>query len=436
MNNQLSRERLQERLFHLSSVLTARFPRAGSTILDSTIVPLVGSPVVAWHARRQNLALLRGVREFRRILVVADIHIGDAIMMQAPVSALRDFFPDADIDYVIKKDVVSLVEGNPEISRVWPLYTGSPLATESDRQGVRDIAHAGDYDVCFNFHPFFDGPGVFPPRLTVINFLSHASVLVRNEFHPVAPNHFLYQAHRFVHQLLSPLFPARRSAPFTGVTIQLSDAAVDEAERFIRDANIPGDAPLLLLNPDAASPYTRLPFEGQAALLRQLSALSIPILVGAGHTEANLGVRLKDAVPGAKRGGIHIVPSSMSLDGWSALIDFTDAFVSADTGPLHIGAARKVSKTGSRRFRNRTAIHGVFGATPARMSGYDSDRPGFLPSNQDAPSHTYVAGSPCRNITCLNKLYKTCKTVRCFEEPPIDIIGSTIRAEMPAARPA
>ena len=189
-----------------------------------------------------------------------------------------------------------------------------------------------------------------------------------------------------------------------------------------------------MLNPDAASPYTRVPFNEQVELLRQLSALAVPVLVAAGHTEANVGVRLRDALPAAQQRGLHIIPATMPLDAWSALIDRADAFVSADTGPLHLGAARKVSRSGSRSFRNRTAIHGIFGATPARMSGYDSTLPGFLPANQDAPSHTYVAGSPCRNITCLNKLYKTCQTVRCFEVTDIDAIGSTIRAEIPTSR--
>jgi ADP-heptose:LPS heptosyltransferase len=434
MNNPLVGEQFQKRFFGLSSVLTTRFPRLGATILDSTVVPLVGNPLLTWHARRHNLRLLKNVREFRRILVLADVHIGDAVMMQAPVSALREFLPDAEIDYVIMKGIFGLIDGNPEITRLIPLYTGSPLPSDRDRQGVRECIDRGAYDVCFNFNPFFDGSNLFPPDLTVIHFLSHASVLVHNEFHPVAPNHFLYQAHSFVRELLSSLFRPRRDVPFTGVPIHLSDAAVDQAEDFLRDAGISGNAPLVMLNPDAASPYTRVPFDEQVELLRQLSALAVPVLVAAGHSEANVGVRLRDALPAAQQRGLHIIPATMPLDAWSALIDRADAFVSADTGPLHLGAARKVSRSGSRSFRNRTAIHGIFGATPARMSGYDSTLPGFLPANQDAPSHTYVAGSPCRNITCLNKLYKTCQTVRCFEVTDIDAIGSTIRAEIPTSR--
>jgi len=46
---------------------------------------------------------------------------------------------------------------------------------------------------------------------------------------------------------------------------------------------------------------------------------------------------------------------------------------------------------------------------------------GYLAASQDAPSWCYQAGSPCRNVTCVNKLFKTCATVRCFEE--VDTAG-------------
>jgi len=107
-------------------------------------------------------------------------------------------------------------------------------------------------------------------------------------------------------------------------------------------------------------------------------------------------------------------------------------FISGDTGPLHIAAARKVSPTGRHPVRNRTAVLSFFGATPARLSGYDSSQPGFLAANQDAPSWTFVSRSPCRNITCLDKLYKTCRVVRCFEgldlEGMVAKVGSHLQA--------
>ncbi|HTA76982.1 MAG TPA: hypothetical protein VK791_07490, partial [bacterium] len=67
-----------------------------------------------------------------------------------------------------------------------------------------------------------------------------------------------------------------------------------------------------------------------------------------------------------------------------------------------------------------------FGATPARMSGYDSENELFPASNQNAPSKTYVSESPCRNITCVNKMAKTCQTPRCFETLDVEKITRDI----------
>ena len=140
--------------------------------------------------------------------------------------------------------------------------------------------------------------------------------------------------------------------------------------------------------------------------------------------------RLLATLPTAMQQDVRIVPRSMPLDAYAALIDLADVFVSGDTGPLHLAAARRYARSGHHQFRNRTAVLSFFGATPPRMSGYDSFRPGYLAANQDAPSFCYQAVSPCRNITCVNKLFKTCATPRCFEHVDVDAIASRAAAHL------
>jgi hypothetical protein len=100
---------------------------------------------------------------------------------------------------------------------------------------------------------------------------------------------------------------------------------------------------------------------------------------------------------------------------------------------LHLAAASRLSRTGRHHFRNRTALLSIFGATPARMSGYDSVQPGYLPANQAAPSWSYTAESPCRNITCVNKIFKTCRDLRCFEAVDITALAGRIREYLKGA---
>jgi len=126
----------------------------------------------------------------------------------------------------------------------------------------------------------------------------------------------------------------------------------------------------------------------------------------------------------------------MSLDVYAAVLDYADVFITGDTGPLHLAAARRYARSGSHRFRNRTAVLSLFGATISRMSGYDSSQAGYLAANQDAPSWCYVAASPCRNVTCLNKCFKTCRTVRCFEGANVADLAALVLAHLDGRAPA
>jgi hypothetical protein len=322
------------------------------------------------------------------------------------------------------------LEGHPDVSRLWPLYTGSPLPSEGDVAAVRDLLARGSYDLVVNACPSFVPGRPLPERGAVLDFLTHAPRLVRNERAPAEPNHFLFQSHRFLAELFQARGPAQRPVELRGARIFLEDGAVDAADAFLDAARAFGSGPLVLLNPDGASPYTRPPEALLAALLGRLAAGGARVLVGEGHTDAGVGLRLQEALPPALRARTLSVPAALPAPAYAALLDRVDVFVSGDTGPLHWGAARKVSRSGRRAFRNRTAVFSVFGATPARLSGYDSTAPGFLPAWQDAPSAAFLSHAPCLNITCLNKLHKTCRNPRCFEGCPSLPVAEAVLARL------
>jgi hypothetical protein len=183
----------------------------------------------------------------------------------------------------------------------------------------------------------------------------------------------------------------------------------------MRQRNLSPAGPLIFYNPDASAPFSRIPSDMQVSMLTQLTELPYKIMMASGYCEENIEVSLLNALPQTKRDKIDVVPKSMPIDAYASLIDFSDVYITADGGAMHIAAARKVAESNGHRFRNKTAVFSIFGASSARMYGYDSERPGFYPANQDVPSRAYSAGSPCRNYTCINKLEKTCREVRCFE---------------------
>ena len=416
--------RLQRIFFAGTSRLTDVFPVFGAHLLDTTIRPSYGSRTLSAVFNHASRKVMEGTKAFRRFLVIPDTHIGDAVMMQSSLIALRDLFPDAEIDYVVNRTAAPLIEGNPDAARVIPVYSNGQFPSSTEVETLREIIRKGRYDLCVNICPFLEKRDLAPPDQSVVRFLNHAPTLLRNENDSAQINHFSYQTYRFVRDVLLMAAQPVREDQFRGVRTTYSDDAIESAGRYAGEVGMSSRSRVIMFNPDSASKFNLMPFESQARLLGLLASGTSPditILLGAGHTEAGIGERLAGTVPSPFRSKVRIIPRTMPLEVFSALIDFADVFISGDTGPLHLAAARRYSRSGHHQFRNRTAVLSFFGATMPRMSGYDSVRPGYLPANQDAPSWCYQAGSPCRNITCLNKMFKTCKTVRCFEH--VDAAG-------------
>jgi len=414
--------------FRTSSLLTDFSPRMGAWLLNTMITGLLGNQFLINIGLQKDINRLKQIEEFRRILVIGDLNIGDAINLQASISALRDFFPDAEIDYMINRAAANLIEGNPEISTLWPVFTGPLLPNKNDSRSIERIVAKYHYDVIFNFCPFFKENGLFPQGQKVINYVALASILMRNEKDSTGKNHVVHQVHQFIHTLFSGRMIPKRKKPFRGITLTLSDSTIEQARHFLKSNNLFNGDPLIFYNPDASSPFTRVPLELQVSIITKLAQLPYRIVLGAGHTAKYIELSLLKPLSFPQRHKITIIPPSMPLDCYAALIDFADLFITGDTGLLHIAGAHKVARSKSYNFRNKTAIFSIFGATPARIYGYDSELPEFLPANQEAPSHVYISESPCRNITCINKMAKTCKAVHCFEFIDTEKILSDIRS--------
>jgi ADP-heptose:LPS heptosyltransferase len=415
-------------LFAGSSYLTDALPVFGAHLLDYAVRPIAGSRALSALFARRNAAIIRRVRNARRFLVVSDIHIGDAVMAQSALTAIRDYFPDAFVDYVVNRTAATLIEGNPEATRVIPLFANGQFPSLKEMTVLRRIILHGKYDLCIVLSPFMAAEDLAPADQPLVSILSHAPDMVHNDGDPGRVNHFSYQQYHFVRSLLDLIARPVRDSAFRGVRTTYSDEAIARAAAFSDDAGIAGTSAVIMWNPDAASIYNLMPFASQSALLEGIARNVAPgttLLLGAGHTAKGIGQQLRDSLPSALHDMVRIIPPSLPLDAYAALIDRADLFVTGDTGPLHLAASWRYSRSGLHHFRNGTAIQSYFGATMPRMSGYDSFQAGYIPSNQDAPSWCYQAGSRCRNITCLNKMMKTCKTVRCFEQ--VDVHGLVTR---------
>lgn len=412
--------------FHIASRLTDLMPVTGARMLDSLLFATAGSRRLTQHYYRQDLHRLRRVKQFGQILVISDLNIGDAVNMQAGIAALREYFPEATIDYIVNRAAARLIDGNPDITSLYPLFTRAPIPEMSDIRNLGQLCAEREYDLVINYSPFFKRKQLATKRRRVLDYRLLAATLVHNQQDSEVINHVVWQAYYYIHRLFSMLRNPAVLRPFSGASVTLSSHAVQAAMDFLYGHDLLTGETLILYNPEASSRFTRIPLATQVALLQNLLRLNTRVLLGAGQKIPDLHKRILAQLPVRLRRRLVVVPASLPFDAYAALIDRCDAFVSGDSGPLHVGAARKQSRDGAHRFRNRTAVFGVFGATPARIYGYDSLAAGFMPANQDAPARTYIAESPCRNITCINKRAKICKQVRCFQRVPVERIGEDV----------
>ena len=411
--------------FYLTSSLTRWFPKSGAKILDGILMPLLGNSYLVNFLDWQNRRAFDRINKFDRILLIADIHIGDTMFSQTAISALKDFFPDSKVDYAVKKTVVGLLEGNPDMNHIWPVFTGALFPNESDIHTVQSLC--AEYDLVFNFCPFLP-KSLFPAKDRTFDFMSRTAVFVHNERQPGPCNHIAFQAHQFIYDLVGRRFKPKRVKPYEGAKLFVDSEAINEARGFLESRKIPHDQPWVFLNPDTASPYTRIPLEFQKKLAPGITELPMRLFIGGGHTQPGIEKEIWDSLPAEARERTTIVPPSVSLFAYSALLDWMDVFISGDTGPLHLAAARKFDRNGKHSFRNRTVVMSVFGATPPRFSGYDSNLTGYLGSAQNAKCFTYQSESSCRNLSCMHKMAKSCDTEGCYQSLPVEKMLEDIKA--------
>jgi len=415
-------------LYKIISWITETFPNKGARFIDSALFFIVGNILLHKIILAWNVHLLKKVKKFEKICVIADVNIGDAVMNQSFISALRDYFPESCIDYVIKRSALHLVRNNKEISHVWPIYTTAPFPSEHDIREVNTLINESDFDVIFNFSPFLSSHKIkIPRRISVVGFFGIVPTLLQAQKNKKDKSHMMLSGYRFIHELFSRLKKPAKKTEFLGVSLILSQDTLDSAKKILIDKNSNHGTSIVFLNTDTSSRFTQIPFDIQKELLKKIINLTCDVLLGGGPSHKDFAIHLIDTIPLEKRNKIRIVPITTPLDVFAVLIDYCDVFITGDTGSLHMAAARKYAQDGNFQFRNKTTVFSIFGATPPRVYGYDSQMSGFFVANQDAVSRVYIGNSHCRNLTYINKNDIMCNEQCFFNDINVDKIIDDIQ---------
>lgn len=373
----------------------------------------------------------------KRVLVIPDINIGDAVISQSFIANLKRAFPNLEISFIYQRKALPLIKANPYVDKHFPYFRNIGFPSNKDMDMLRKVVSKYNFDAIFNFCPYFpsrifrmsNSIVLYPTKLVldIIRAYETDNQIAHYALHMKTFSIDVIKSMSDYDIVLSDN-PRKLSFPhiFTYPTL------LRKTKIVMKNLNVPFNSLKILFNPDASSRFTLIPQKFQVEMLKGI--LSIDkldyVLMNCGFTFDGIEKTILKELPTSLRKKIVVIPKNTGIGVYASLIDHSDMFISGDTGPMHIAAAKKFMINSENSFKNSTAIVSIFGATSAKIYGYDSFSSGYLSSAQDAPSKVFEGCPSCKNLTCINKIFKDCREVRCFQglkpEQIVDYVHKTL----------
>jgi ADP-heptose:LPS heptosyltransferase len=360
--------------------------------------------------------------EAERILIVRLSALGDVVHALPLLDALRRARPGAHIGWLVEEPAASLLEGHPQLDRVWiaPRHAarrlrrdGRPLAAAAQIARVARELRAARYQLTLDAQcnlrsslwALASGARVrigFAPPFTKEKAHWTSTLQV------VAPEGGQLKAHRNL-ELLLPL----------GIDTAGARPRIDvpEAARRIADPLLASGARAIALHPGVSGfgAIKQWAPDRFAALARRLrDERGARCLVTFGPSERELAQAVVDASAGAA----ELAPETANLLELAALYQACDVVVAGDTGPLHLAAALGVP------------VVGLYGPKDPAVYGPLDGRTGEV----SATVWKRVHCSPCRLRRCGNVICMPAITVADVAGAIERAIGAPARAAVSGAR--
>lgn len=254
--------------------------------------------------------------------------VGDVVLTEPVVAALREAEPDASIGFVVKERFRDLVAGNPDVSTVHTLRDSSPASLLSLASEIRRRRYSVAIDLHRNARSF------------MLCALSGASVTSRyvkrdpGDWRRVRLGGGPYRASmRIVDRYLAALTPLGVDSAYRAPRYHPEREAVRWAERFLGDAGLsPGR--YAAIAPGSVWPTKRWPADRYSALVAAMAAeFNLRAVLVGGPSERDLCDRV------AAGSGAIVAAGRSTLGQAAALLGMARLYVGNDSGPTHVAMA-------------------------------------------------------------------------------------------------
>ncbi|MCX5893778.1 MAG: glycosyltransferase family 9 protein [Deltaproteobacteria bacterium] len=271
--------------------------------------------------------------QVRRVLLISSTALGDTMFSTPAIRALKQRFPNWELEVLGHRVFGTLLAHNPYISRLWA-YPGRNrrlLRLVRELRGRR-------YDLVIILHGN-------DPEATVVAHLTGAPYIIGSAGSPLA---FAYAARvepptdPFAHAIERRLDYVRLLGADTAdkrMDLFLTPEEMAAAEDILsRHFGVP--PPLLLaLHPTGSDPYKWWPAENFIELGNFLAATyQAPLLIISGSPDRDAA----EAIAARIKGESLVTGGRFSLRTVAALLSHCRLLVANDSGPLHMGLALKV----------------------------------------------------------------------------------------------
>ena len=336
----------------------------------------------------------------KKLLVRSTNWIGDAVMTSPAIRTIRQNFPDTEITLLASPWVADVFQASPYVDRIF-------LYRKKDRHG----GLMGKFRLAMDLKPDkFDGAILLQNAFEAAFITFLARIPVRGGYttdgrgilltHGIRINPDVKQKHQvnYYQEMLKGLglTPGEND-----LEISVADESLQWARAMLLDQAASGIKTVIGLNPGAAyGPAKRWPSEKFAALADQLCHDSHTLILVFG-TDADSDAAEQISTTVTNKNNVLNLTGKTSLAQAMGLISLCDAFVTNDSGLMHVSAALK------------TATVAVFGSTNPVTTGPYSDNASIVRTELDC--------SPCLKTHCPQKHFK------CMENIEVNDVLHTLR---------
>ena len=302
------------------------------------------------------------LNNIKKILVVKMRHHGDVLLTSPVFSALKEKFPDAEIDAYVYLDTLPMLEGHPSISRFFLYNRGwkklSILKRLRHELGILKAIFFRKYDLVVNLTEGDRGAivALFSRARIKVGFASGGKGFWKKDDifthvvkHVQTPRHTVEKQLDVLRKI--GIFPSEKK----DLHLHIPDSALANMKSLLSSHSIQQGG-YILIHPVSRWRFKCWPLDKVTKLIEVLSQKGYKIVLTSGpdEVEKQMNDQVLASIP-------HIpvcnLSGKTSLKELAALIQMAKGIVCVDSVPLHMASATK------------TPLVAIFGPTSERNWG-------------------------------------------------------------------